>query len=67
MKKIITISREYGSGGRIIGKKIAENLGEWAIFGGFEERTAAGIKHLRRLQARRVRGAQTRRLSSPAL
>ena len=27
MKKIITISREYGSGGRIIGKKIAENLG----------------------------------------
>ena len=29
-------------------------------------RTAAGIKHLRRLQARRVRGTQTRRLSSPA-
>lgn len=27
MKKIITISREYGSGGRVIGKKIAENLG----------------------------------------
>ena len=27
MRKIITISREYGSGGRIIGKQIAENLG----------------------------------------
>lgn len=27
MKKIITISREFGSGGRIIGKQIAENLG----------------------------------------
>lgn len=27
MKKFITISREYGSGGRIIGKKIAEALG----------------------------------------
>lgn len=27
MKKIITISREYGSGGRVIGKKLAENLG----------------------------------------
>jgi hypothetical protein len=40
---------------------------KWAIFGGFEERTAAGIKHLRRLQARRVRGAQAKRLSSPAL
>ena len=31
-----------------------------------QERTAAGIKHLRRLQARRVRGAQAKRLSSPA-
>ena len=27
MKKIITISREYGSGGRVIGKKVAETLG----------------------------------------
>lgn len=27
MKKIITISREYGSGGRLIGKLVAENLG----------------------------------------
>lgn len=27
MKKIITISREYGSGGRSIGKKVAEKLG----------------------------------------
>ena len=27
MRKYITISREYGSGGRIIGKKVAENLG----------------------------------------
>lgn len=27
MKRIITISREYGSGGRVIGRKIAENLG----------------------------------------
>ncbi len=27
MKKIITISREYGSGGRLIGKLLAENLG----------------------------------------
>ena len=27
MKKIITISREYGSGGRSIGKKVAERLG----------------------------------------
>lgn len=27
MRKIITISREYGSGGRVIGKMIAENLG----------------------------------------
>ena len=26
-KKVITISREYGSGGRIIGRKIAEKLG----------------------------------------
>ena len=25
--KIITISRQYGSGGRIIGKKLAEALG----------------------------------------
>ena len=31
-----------------------------------QERTAAGIKHLRRLQSRRVRGAQAKRLSSPA-
>ena len=27
MKKIITISREYGSGGRLIGKVVAESLG----------------------------------------
>ena len=27
MKKIITISREYGSGGRLIGKLVSENLG----------------------------------------
>lgn len=27
MKKIITISREYGSGGRSIGRKVAEKLG----------------------------------------
>lgn len=27
MKKIITISREYGSGGRLIGKMVAEQLG----------------------------------------
>ena len=27
MKKLITISREYGSGGRIIGKLLAERLG----------------------------------------
>ncbi|MBQ6567971.1 MAG: cytidylate kinase-like family protein [Treponema sp.] len=27
MKKIITISREYGSGGRSIGKKVADRLG----------------------------------------
>ena len=27
MIKIITISREYGSGGRLIGKKTAESLG----------------------------------------
>ena len=26
MKKIITISREYGSGGRLIGKLVAESL-----------------------------------------
>ena len=26
-KTVITISREYGSGGRIIGKKVAEALG----------------------------------------
>ena len=26
-KTVITISREYGSGGRIIGKKLAEALG----------------------------------------
>lgn len=25
--RIITISREFGSGGRTIGKKVAENLG----------------------------------------
>ena len=27
MKKYITISREYGSGGRLIGKMVAEQLG----------------------------------------
>ena len=27
MKKLVTISREYGSGGRIIGKLVAEKLG----------------------------------------
>ena len=27
MKKIITISREYGSGGRMIAKRVAEKLG----------------------------------------
>lgn len=27
MSKLVTISREYGSGGRIIGKKVAEKLG----------------------------------------
>ena len=27
MKKLITISREYGSGGRVIGKMVAEKLG----------------------------------------
>ena len=26
-KRIITISREFGSGGRTIGKKVAEKLG----------------------------------------
>ena len=34
---------------------------EWAIFGGFEERTAAGIKHLRRLQ-----GTHRRRNQAPS-
>ena len=37
-----------------------------STFGGFEDRTAAGISGLRRLQSRRVRGAQAKRLSSPA-
>ena len=27
MKKLVTISREYGSGGRIIGKLLAQKLG----------------------------------------
>ena len=27
MKKLITISREYGSGGRIVGAKLAERIG----------------------------------------
>ena len=27
MKKLVTISREYGSGGRIVGRLIAEKLG----------------------------------------
>ena len=27
MKRIITISREFGSGGRTVGKKVAEQLG----------------------------------------
>ena len=27
MKRIITISREFGSGGRTIAKQVAENLG----------------------------------------
>ena len=27
MKKLVTISREYGSGGRIIGRLVAEKLG----------------------------------------
>lgn len=27
MKKIITISREFGSGGRTIGRQVAERLG----------------------------------------
>ncbi|MDO5388632.1 MAG: cytidylate kinase family protein, partial [Clostridia bacterium] len=27
MKRIITISREFGSGGRTIGRKVAEKLG----------------------------------------
>ena len=31
MIKIITISREYGSGGRLIGKKTAESLG-WKFY-----------------------------------
>ena len=44
-------------------KHLACTRAEWVLR---KERTAAGIKHLRRLQARRVRGAQTRRLSSPA-
>ena len=37
-----------------------------STFGGVEDRTAAGISGLRRLQSRRVRGAQSKRLSSPA-
>ena len=37
-----------------------------STFDGFEDRTAAGISGLRRLQSRRVRGAQAKRLSSPA-
>ena len=31
MIKIITVSREYGSGGRLIGKKTAESLG-WKFY-----------------------------------
>ena len=27
MKKVVTISREFGSGGRVIGKLVAERLG----------------------------------------
>ena len=27
MKRLVTISREYGSGGRIIGKLLAEKIG----------------------------------------
>ena len=31
MKQVITISREFGSGGRSIGREVAERLG-WAFY-----------------------------------
>ncbi len=34
MNKVITISRQYGSGGREIGSKLAEKLGVERICGG---------------------------------
>ena len=32
-KRIITISREFGSGGRFIGEELAKKLGVWFISG----------------------------------
>ncbi len=41
MKKIITISREFGSGGRTIGKRVAEELGIPCYDGEILEKVAA--------------------------
>ena len=33
LKRVITISREYGSGGRTVGKMVAERLGYKSMIG----------------------------------
>ena len=56
-------THQLGPFGRHRRRSTARSGGFWPAA---TVRTAAGIKHLRRLQSRRVRRAQPKRLSSPA-
>ena len=70
MHKIITISREFGSGGRELGKRLAEELGipcydhqiieMIAKENGFDERSVANVSGWRRPSARSSRTSPSR-------
>lgn len=59
-KFVITINREVGSGGRTVGRKLAEKLGvkycDKSVINGLTQRLVSLLKRLRRLRHRRRHG-----------
>lgn len=60
MTKIITISREFGSGGRELGKRLAEKLGiayyDYEIIKGISEKSGLAIKYVDSIIENRITG-----------
>ena len=59
MNRIITIGREFGSGGRELGKRIAENLGiayyDWEIVTAIAEKSELAVDYVNQILEKRIR------------